>query len=241
MYFYLIIALQGFCIYHLYKNRHEMYWYFVIIFIPVFGCLAYLLLKVYNKNDAEILHNEITTIINPTKKIRDLEKTSEFSDTFQNRMNLADAHFQNSDYLNAVLHYNKALDEHSDADIHAHERLITCYNVLEDYDKLIVHAEKIKDTFEFKKSKSQFLYGLALDKTGNSDEAETIMRLIDQRYSHYDERVILAKFLIHREKKADARMILNDILVESQHMNKVNKKLYKLAVVEAVNLLKELN
>ena len=240
MHFYFIVALQGFCIYHLYNNKNRTYWYFVIVFIPVLGSLIYLITQVLKKRDVENIQNEITTIINPTKKIRDLEKTSEFSDTFQNRVNVADAYFDISDYVSASTHYQKALDEHTDNDVHVHKMLIVCYDELKDYEKLIFHAEKIQNQNEFQNSKSQFLYGFAFDKTGKSDEAERLMRKIDQRYSNYDERVILAKFLIHRDKKDDAMEILNDILVESKHMNKTNRKQYKLAVVEADKLIKEI-
>lgn len=241
MYYYLIIALQGFCIYHLYKNRNNYYWYFVIVFIPVIGSIIYLITQVFNRRDVENIQNEITTIINPTKKIRDLEKTSEFADTFQNRVNLADAYFEITDFSSAALHYNKALDEHPDNDDYVHKMLIQSYSELKEYDKLIQHAERIKDNPEFQKSKSQFLYGLALDKLGKPDDAESYMRVIDQRYSNYDERVILAKFLLHRDKANDAKDILNEILVESEHMNKDNKRLYKLAIVETKKLLKELD
>jgi len=239
MYFYLIVALQGFCIYHLYNNRNNNYWYFIIVFIPVIGSIIYLVTQVFNKRDVETIQNDIATIINPTKKIRNLEKKSQFADTFQNRVNLADAFFDITDYPSATLHYNKALDEHPDNDAYVHKMLMKCHNELNAYDKLIEHAEKVKDTPDFQKSKSQFLYGLALDKIGKSDEAEVEMRHIDQRYSNYDERVILAKFLRHRGKKDDALEILDDILVESKHMNKTNRRLYKLAIVEANRLLNE--
>ena len=241
MYFYLIVALQGFCIYHLYKNRNSYYWYFVIVFIPVIGSIIYLITQVFNKRDVENIQNEITTIINPTKKIRDLEKTSEFADTFQNRVNVADAYFEISDFSSAALHYNKALDEHPDNDAHVHKMLINCYSELDDYQKIINHVEQIKDLPDFKKSRSQFFYGLALDKMGKPDEAEIEMKSIDQRYSNYDERVILAKFLLHRDKTDEAKGILNEILIESEHMNKDNKRLYKMAIVETKKLLGELN
>ena len=78
MHYYLIVALQAYCIYHAYKNQKPYYWYFLIFFIPAFGSLIYIVTQVYNQNDAEKLLNELTSIINPTKKIKDLEKKIEF-------------------------------------------------------------------------------------------------------------------------------------------------------------------
>jgi hypothetical protein len=88
MHYYLIIALQAFCIYHLYKNKNEYYWIFIIIFLPVLGSLIYLIVNVYNKRDAEKIQEGLATIINPTKRITDLERKLGFSDTFQNKINL---------------------------------------------------------------------------------------------------------------------------------------------------------
>jgi hypothetical protein len=98
MFYYFIIALQVFCFYHAYKNKKNIYWYFILFFVPLLGCIIYLLTQVINKKDVTNISQEITTIINPTKKINDLEKVLQFSKTFQNRINLADAYSNNKDY-----------------------------------------------------------------------------------------------------------------------------------------------
>lgn len=240
MYFYLIIALQGFCIYHLYKSRNNTYWYFIIFFIPVIGSIIYLVTQVFNKQDAEKIQNEISTIINPTKKVRDLEKLLAFSDTFQNRVNLADAFFEIGDFDSAINHYEKALIDYSDNDYHVKKMLVEAYNEVKNFDAVVIHAQSIKSHSEFKQTRTQFLYGLALDKQGETEAAEKHMRAIDQRYSNYNERVILSKFLIHHNKIEDAKAILSEICLEGDHMNSSNRKKYKLAVAEANRLIQSL-
>ena len=84
MYFYLIVALQAYCIYHAYKNRKPYYWYFLVFFIPVLGSLIYIITQVYNQNDVGKIQDEITTVLNPTKKLKDLEKKIEFIDLCNN-------------------------------------------------------------------------------------------------------------------------------------------------------------
>ena len=112
MYFYLIIALQAYCLYHLYKNKNDYYWWFVILFLPVIRLSSiYLITQVYNKRDAEKITNEINHIINPTKKITDLEKQLQFSESYQNRVNLADAYLEIKDFNNAINTLFKALDD----------------------------------------------------------------------------------------------------------------------------------
>ncbi|WP_055442825.1 TRAFs-binding domain-containing protein [Lacinutrix himadriensis] len=236
--YYLIVALQAYCIYHLIKNRNEYYWIFLIIFLPFIGCVIYLITQVYNKRDAEKVTNELVTLINPTKKIKDLEKKLEFSETFQNKINLADAYLENKEYQKAISHYELALDSDYKNDFYVIKNLITAYYNLNDFNQVVHYSEKIKEHPEFKKSKAQFVYGLALEKSGRIEEAESQLRAIDNRYSNYEERFILAKFLIAINKTEEAKEILNEMYIESQHMTKRNGKKYRTTFRNVEKLLK---
>ncbi|MFL1013513.1 hypothetical protein [Flavisericum labens] len=241
MHYYLILALQGFCVYHMFTRKNSFWWFFIIMFIPVIGCVIYIITQVYNKRDAEKITNEVAHIINPTKKIKDLEKRLQFAETYQNRMDLADAYLEIKDYNHSVEHYLEALEDKSQNNFYATKQLIEAYFNLEDCEKVIEYAEKIKGHSEFKKSRTQFLYGLALERTGNIEEAETNLRQIDIRYSFYEERLILAKFLLSIKKEAEAKGILKEVSMESSHMTKPNKRLYRNTIVEVDKLLKELD
>ncbi|WP_298761569.1 hypothetical protein [uncultured Psychroserpens sp.] len=238
MHYYLIIALQVFCIYHWYKNKSDYYWVFLIIFLPVLGCIIYLITQVYNKRDVDKIQEELTTIINPTKKVRDLEKALEFSETFQNRVNLADAYYDIKDFNKAIIHYENAIAKDFQNDKHVLFQLIKSYYFIDDYKKVIFYTEKIKDFVDFKGSKAQFFYGLSLDKVEQTERAEMQLRQIDQRYSNYEERLQLAQFLIDKNKVSEARDLLNEIYTESQHMTKVNKRKYRATIREVEQLLK---
>ncbi|PWH81768.1 hypothetical protein DIS18_13895 [Algibacter marinivivus] len=240
MYFYLIIALQGYCIYHMYQNRNPYYWALLIMFLPVVGSVIYLITQVYNKRDAEKITNEIAHVINPSKKVKDLEKRLEFSESYQNRLNLADAYLEIKDYNNAITHYLEALKDNSQNNFYAIKQLIEAYFNIEDCKKVIHYVGKIKDHPEFKKSRTQFLYGLALEREGKIEAAESNLRQIDIRYSFYEERLILAKFLLSINKNEEAKEILKDVQTESSHMTKPNKRLYRTTILEVDKLLKEL-
>ena len=239
MYYYLIIALQAYCLYHLYTNKNAYYWWFVILFLGPIGCAIYIVTQVYNKRDAEKITDGLNHIINPTKKVADLEKQLQFSESYQNRVNLADAYLEIKDYNNALIHYLEASDDISQNNFYVISKLVETYSALKDYKNSILYAEKVKDKVEFKKSKTQFLYGLALEKLGDYEAAEINLRQIDTRYSFYEERLVLAKFLLNRENKAEGTEILQDICDEYQHMTKPNKRLYRLTFIEAEKLLSE--
>src|SRR5690554_660730 len=98
MYFYLIIAFQAFCIYHLFKNRKSFYWIFAILFLPLVGCVAYLVTQVPKKSDPNKIPQNIKKRITPSNKLKALEQTLEFAETYLNRVNLADAYLEATDY-----------------------------------------------------------------------------------------------------------------------------------------------
>jgi len=224
----------------MYKNRNPFYWALLIIFLPLIGCAIYLITQVYNKQDAEKITSEITHIIQPTKKITDLEKRLQFSETYQNRVNLADAYLENKDYSKALPHYLEALNDSSQNDFYVASKLVEVYFLAEDYNSVVLYAEKIKNRMEFKKSRTQFLYGLAQEKLGHFESAERNLRQIDIRYSFYEERLTLAKFLISIEKVWDAKEILAEVQNESQNMTKTNKRIYHATIHEVEKLLLDL-
>ncbi|SFD16756.1 hypothetical protein [Algibacter pectinivorans] len=240
MYYYLIIALQAYCLYHLYTNRNAFYWWFIILFLGPIGCAIYLLTQVYNKRDAEKITENLAHVINPSKKITDLENRLEFSDSYQNRVNLADAYLEIKDFDKAIAQYQEALKDTSQNNSYVTKQLIEAYFNIQDFNQVVFYAETIKNHSEFKKSRTQFLYGLALEQLGKLEAAEANLRTIDVRYSFYEERLILAKFLISNQKTEDAKAILNAISTESSHMTKQNQKLYRTTILEVEKLLKEL-
>ena len=235
--YFLIIALQGFCIYHAIKNSREYYWYFLILFLPVIGSIIYLITQVFNKRDLDVVQNEIVSVINPTKKVNDLRKQVEFADTFQNRVLLGDALYEIKDYNSGICEYEIALNDNYESDTGVVKKLLEGYYQTNQFDKVIFCAEKIDQKSDFKGSRSQFLYGLALKEEGRSNEAEENLRSIDQRYSNYEERYILAQFLISRGKNIDAKEILSEIMLESQHMSKHNHNKYRGVVNDVKKLI----
>lgn len=240
MFYYLIVALQAFCIYHAYKNRKPYYWYFVVLFIPVIGSLIYIITQVYNQNDVEKMQDEFTTVLNPSKRIKDLEKKLEFVDTYTNRIELADAYYSNKDIPKAIISYNKTLEDTVQDDLYARRNLMLCYFQLKDYKAVIEQAEHIKDKSEFKGSKQQFCYGLALNELGKPDEAEAQLKQIDRPYSNYAERLELAKFYVENNRTSEGKELLNEISTESLRLTKPNRKLYGATIVEVERMLSAL-
>jgi hypothetical protein len=236
MSYYLIIAFQAFCVYHLFKNRNSYYWIFAIVFLPVVGCAVYLATQVYKKRDAETIQGNLTSIINPTKRVHDLERKIKFIETYENRVNLGDEYFKIKDYPNAIVNYKKALEDKTQNDFYVQAQLIFSKYHLGEYDSVISDSELIKDTDEFKKAQLQYAYGMSLEHIGNIEEAELQLKQIDKPYSNYNERLALIQFLIRHDKKSEAKEILEEVHDEIQNMTKMNQKIYRTTILEVEKL-----
>ncbi len=227
MYFYLIFALQAYCIYHSVRNRNDYYWIFIIFFIPVIGSLIYLITQVFNKRDLETVQDNLVAIINPTKKVIDLKKQLEFSETFQNKVNLADAYFEIRDYKNSIGYYTDALDSLFSGDTYVISKLMEASYYVEDYKSVTSYYQDLIEKNEKIKPENQLVYGLALDKLGKTTLAETELKKIDVEYSNYNERLQIAEYLIQQNRKEAAKRILDKIYDESKHFTRDQHKFYR--------------
>jgi len=236
MYFYLIVALQVYCMYHCYVNKNQYYWIFIVLFLPALGSIFYLFLNVFQKHDIEKVQEGISTVINPSKKITDLEKKLEFAETFENRVALADAYFEAGIFDKAEEEYKTSLVGTFENDYYVNTQLLKTYFYSSQYEAVLRRAESIKESSKFNKSEASFLYGLTLEKTGDTKLAEDFLIRFDAPYSRYEERLELAKFYIRNGSVEKARTILKEINQESIGMSKISYRQYK----EPINNAKEL-
>ncbi len=234
--YYLGIALQIFCFYHAYTNRKEYYWYAVIFFLPALGSIVYLLIHFYNKNDAEKVGEEITAVFNPSKKINDLIKQLEFADTFANRVALADAYFERSAYDLAIELYIESLDGAHKNDQHVQEQLIASYYLKNDFEKTIELGETVSKQLGFEKDSSLLYLGLAYQQLGKLKTAERYLAILDKRYSNYDERLVLVNFYFEIGKEQEAKELIEELLIEFDHMNKPNRRKYSKTIQQVKKL-----
>ncbi|WP_052188247.1 hypothetical protein [Cellulophaga sp. Hel_I_12] len=222
MFYYLTIALQAYCVYHCFTNRNSYYWLFAIIFLPIVGSLLYIFMNIANKQEINKVQGDIVSAINPTKKITDLEKKFEFSDTFQNQVALADAYLEAKMFDKAILNFEESLKDVFVNDHYAMTRLLEAYYYSSQSDRALEIAERLKDEIKFKKTKASFLYALALEKEGNIDKAEEFLAYFDAPYSYYEERFELAKFYIRNGNLKKARTLLEELVTESERMTKTS-------------------
>ena len=203
--------------------------------------MAYLFVNVFQKRDIEKVHEGITHIINPNKVIENLEKRLNFSETFENRVALADAYLEVEIFDKAEEQYNASLVGTFENDFYVNAKLVEALYLSSQFERVLKNSERIKESSKFKKSKASFFYALALEKTGNVKKAEGYLSIFDSPYSRYQERLELARFYIRNGFSDKARMILEEIDEESDGMSKISYKQNRVLIKKAKELLESLS
>lgn len=234
MFYYAVIAFQAFCMFHVYKSRNENYWYFIIFFVPIIGATIYTFTQIINKKNLKAVANKITLLLHPRKKINKLKIKLEKSETFQNKVNLADAYREKKEYSKAILYYEEALGTKFRSESYTINKALKCYFALKNYKQVVFYGSKIDLDKNFRGSLC--MYAISLEKCGNTNEAEHHFKKVDKRYTNYVERLEFSKFLIRQQKNENATILLNEIIGEIDNMLKNNKIKHKYIYKEAKQL-----
>ncbi|HEY8937946.1 MAG TPA: hypothetical protein VIM65_22140 [Cyclobacteriaceae bacterium] len=112
-----LLILQGFCLYHAYKNHAEQRWYWLIMFLPGIGCIIYLYQNFYSSRNIKNIEQGLKQVVNSNYKIEQLEKSLRFVDNYANKLNLADAYMDHGRFKEAVDLYQGCLNSFMADDI----------------------------------------------------------------------------------------------------------------------------
>ncbi len=239
-YYYLIIGLQIFCAVHCLRRGTQGRWLWMIIVLPVLGSLIY----IYN----EILSNRrysgpkinVGAVINPGGKIKKLEEELKFTDTFNNRIALADAYLAAGQTEKAADLYKASLTGAFAENEHAMAQLMIAYYELGQYEDVLPIAKKLYKLPQFPRSKAHMAYAMSLESLGNIDEAENEFKAMKGRYSYFEQRYQYGLFLVRNGREDDAWTIFSDMLNEEPHLGKIekrsNSKWFALAKTELRNI-----
>ena len=197
-------------------------------------------MNVIQRSDIEKTLESLVTILNPTKKIKDLQKQLKFSDTFKNRVALADAYMDEKMYQEAIENYNACLKDVFKNDFYVLTKLQEAYYYSNKFEASIGIAEQITANPNFKKSRGAFLYGMALEKVEKIEKAESVLRNFDAPYNYYMERLELARFLVRNKKIKEGKIVYQEMVEESDNMSKKGFRTNKILLKKASEELNQL-
>lgn len=228
-YYYLILALEAICAIHSYRRGTLNRWIWLIVFIPVIGCLIYLYSEVLSNRNSVGTQFKKTTVnisdtLNPSGKIKKLEEELHFTNTFANKIKLADAYLAAGDTQKAIDLYKSSLTGAFDENEYVMAQLIVAYYEQERYDEVIPLAKKLYKLPQFARSQAHILYARSLENAGHPELAEAEFKLMKGRYSYFEARYQYGLFLMRQDRIEDAYDLFTEMLDEEKHLGPVEKK-----------------
>jgi hypothetical protein len=219
-YFYVIsIVLQVICVLHCIRTNNQQRWIFIIIFLPLIGCIAYFFSEIVNKRDLGDIQSGLGTLLNPTGRIRRLENNLRFSDTFNNRVMLADAYLGIGRVDEAIELYTSSLTGAFTENDYVFRQLIAAYYIKQRYQDLIPFARKIYNHPEFQRSRGHIQYACSLGYTGDGEGAEREFKKLKSRFSAFEARYQYGLFLGKIGRADEARHIFKEMTEEAPHLS----------------------
>ncbi|MES1221824.1 MAG: hypothetical protein ABUT20_40375, partial [Bacteroidota bacterium] len=219
-YFYFFtIVLQVICAIHCIRRGNQGNWIWLIIFLPLVGSLIYIFTEMFSTSDLKNVQTGFGNALFPGSRIKKLEKNLHFTDTFNNRVALADAYLATGQTGKAIDLYKSSLTGNFTENEYVLCQLIIAYFQTKQYDELIPIAQKIYKLPQFARSRQHIYYAMALSYTGQQDLAEKEFKLMKTRFSNYEARYQYARLMAANKRTDEARQLLNEIISEASHLS----------------------
>ena len=218
-FYYITIGLQVICVIHCLRKGNQNKWIWIIVFLPIVGCIAYIFTEIFTRGDIQHLQSGVGSVFNPTGRIRRLEENVRFANTFNNRIMLADAYLAAGRVEAAIELYESSLVGAFTENEHVHMQLIVAYFERKEYGKLLPLAGKIYTIPQFARSRAHLRYAIALEYTGQVERAEQEFRKMKGRFSYFEPRYEYGLFLQRAGRTEEARHIFAEIAEESRHLS----------------------
>ena len=224
-YFYFFtIALQLICVIHVVRRGKQNNWIWIIVFLPIVGCIAYIFTEMFSGRDIDSVQSGVGSILNPGGKIRKLENNLRFSDTFNNKVALADAYLASGQTAKSIELYESSLEGNFTENEYVLSQLIIAYFQDKRYEEIIPIAKKIYKLPQFARSRPHILYAIALGKTGNVEQAEKEFKTMKTKFSNYEARYQYGCFLENNKRPEEARQLFNEMINESSHLSSMERR-----------------
>lgn len=223
-YYYIILFLQAICVFHCVRRGKEQKWIWIIVFLPLIGCIAYMFTEMFSGGDIDQVQSGVSSLINPGGQIKKLEAQLAFTDTFNNRVQLADAYLATGATDKAIALYESSLTGTFTENEHVIYQLILAYQVKQDYTAILPLAKKIYSRPQFARSKAHIAYAIALEHSNSITAAEEEFKTMKARFSDFEARYHYGLFLLRNQRPEEASQLFNTMAAEEKMLSRTELK-----------------
>jgi len=217
--YYITIILQAICVFHCVKKGNQNKWIWIIVFVPMVGCIIYFFSEIFTKRQMQQVQQGVGSVIASGSQIKKLEERLRFSDSFNNKVMLADAYMNNGQLDKAIAIYEGCLSGAFTENEYVLTQLIIAYAQMGWYEEVIPVAKKLYNLPQFTRSRSHILYAIALEKCGNTDQAEKEFQLMRGRFSFFEARYHYGMLLLNTGRQKEAAQLFTQITEEKDQLS----------------------
>lgn len=239
-YYYITVALQAICVWHCIKKGNQQKWIWIIVFLPLIGCIVYFFTEIFTGNEAQRVSSGLGSALNPGGHIRRLEQQLKFADTFGNRIALADAYLAAGQTEKAIALYEQSLNGVFAENEYGVMQLMAAYAQTRQYDKILPLAKKVYNSPQFLRSPAHIAYAKALGFTGHEAQAEKEFEKMRSRFSAFESRYHYGLFLLQADRVDEARTVFEEMLDEEKHLSHREKRYHRTWFFKSKEELKKL-
>ncbi|WP_411887545.1 tetratricopeptide repeat protein [Hydrocarboniphaga effusa] len=241
-FFILSLIIQVGLVVHVLKTGRNMSWIFILLFFPLVGTLAYLIVELLpewtSSRGAHRLKRGISKSVNPDGDLRRATQQLAVADTVQNAMTLAAQYMEKQRYEEAEALYARYLKGINASDPLLLLGIAKAQFALGKFEA----AEQSLDTFkqknpDFRSPEGHLLYARTQEELGRIDAAIHEYDALRRNFPGPEPTCRLALLLQKRGDQARARELFQRIVDESRvagkHYNTVHREWVALAKREA--------
>jgi len=166
----------------------------------------------------------VGAVFNAVGRVKRLEDNLRFTDTFNNRMALADAYMATGQPDKGIDLYEKSMTGAFTENEYLLTRLINAYYQVKRYDDILPLARRLYKSVPFARSRAHILYALALEQTGQPELAEKEFGLMKARFSNFEARYQYGMFLRRAGRDGEAKTTFVTMLEEAPHLSRRERR-----------------
>ena len=232
------VGLQFLCAVHVLRTGRPTQWLFVIMLLPVAGCLAYLFLEILpemrHSRAGRQVARDIGSVVNPDGELRRLTKEAMRTDTVQNKFDLAKECNSRGRFEDA-----RELLEQCLTGVHADDPNIMMALArsefgLADYAACCNTLERLREANpDYQSSEGHLMYARAMEGQGKDGEALAEYAALTDYYPGEEARCRYAQLLQrtgqHEQAESQFRQVVNSVDTGSKAYFRAQREWYELA------------
>jgi hypothetical protein len=222
----LVFGLQVLCLVHVMRTGRRCQWLFVILALPLVGCLAYLFLEILpdlrHSRAARQAVRDIGAVIDPERDLREMAKRLAGSDTVENRAALADECLRRGRAADA-----KRLFQNCLTGVHATDHafmlgLARARFALEDYAGACETLDRLRAAHpDLSCPAGHLLYARSKEQQGETEQALIEYAALVEYYPGEEARCRLALLLQKTGRVAEARTLFQQVARSVEQASKL--------------------